>query len=86
MYMDYAIDTHGTTMTDLDLKTLRALGGQDVPDFQWGAVVSVCMEFLVGHGFAERGYKITSKGVDFLVWSESNNWSTDIELFEKERR
>lgn len=56
-----------TDMTDFDLKALRLLNGEDVPDMHAGAALWVAAAWLKGRGYAKGHYEITDKGRAYLT-------------------
>lgn len=60
-----------SNLCDYEIKLLRLLAGEDVPDMQWGAAMGACLECLKGSGLAHAvggKYEITDKGRKVLRW------------------
>lgn len=57
-----------TQLCPIEIDTLRAAAGEDVPGFQWGAAVGASLEYLAGAGLVTRGprFVATQKGRDLL--------------------
>jgi hypothetical protein len=57
------------TLCDYEVKVLRLCAGQDVPDLQWGAAMSVALESLKGFGLVDctnGAYRATKTGLNQL--------------------
>ncbi len=56
-------------LSDYEIKILRYLNGDDMPDLAWGAAMGAAVEFLAGGGLVTRGpnYFITEKGKAFIA-------------------
>jgi len=56
-------------MSDYEIKILRYLNGEEMPDLSWGAAMGAAVEFLAGDGLVTQGpnYFITDKGKAFLA-------------------
>ena len=57
-------------MTEYEMKVLRHLDGEDIPDLMWGAAMSEAAEELLGAGYVERVggvYLITDAGREALA-------------------
>lgn len=54
-----------SNLTDRDIRLLRWIAGEDVPDMRWGAATSVALETLQGSGYVTRDavrLHLTEKG------------------------
>lgn len=54
-------------MSDFELKVLRVLAGESVPDVAGGAGMWSAARWLKSQGYAEGHYTITQKGRDYLA-------------------
>lgn len=58
-----------TELSEIEVKVLRILAGQEVEGVTWGAAFSACLEPLAGRGFIScvPPHRITARGMNYLA-------------------